>query len=112
MKKDVIFAPILLVIGVLLFMLKATGMTAHIAVSVIGIIVLAVYTATAKKYWRIPALEVIMRAFYGIALIIGVVIMNVHGIAALSIIHKASAALFVVLLVVLFVHKLTAVKKD
>ena len=111
MKKDFIFAPIMLAVGILLFLLKATGMTAHIAVSVIGIVVLAAYTATAKKYWKIPALEVIMRVFYGIALIIGVVIMNVHGIAALSIIHKASAALFVVLLVVLFVHKLIAAKK-
>jgi hypothetical protein len=52
-----------------------------------------------------------MRVFYGIALITGVVIMNVQGIAALAIVHKASAALFAVLLVVLFVHKLIAAKK-
>ena len=30
MKKDLIFAPVLLVIGVLLGLLKVTGMTAHI----------------------------------------------------------------------------------
>lgn len=112
MKKDFIFAPIMLAVGILLFLLKATGMTAHIAVSVIGIVVLAAYTASAKKDWKIPALEVTMRAFYGIALITGVVIMNVHGIAALSIIHKVSAVLFVVLLIVLFVHKLATAKRN
>ena len=57
MKKDFIFAPAMLLIGALLFLLRATG------------------------------------------------------IAALAIVHKASAALFVVLLIVLFVHKLLAAKK-
>ena len=110
MKKDMIFAPALLVIGILLFLLKATGMTAHIAISVVGILVLAAYTALTKKDWKIPALEILMRAFYGIALITGIVIMNVHGVAVLAVIHKASAALFVVLLAVLFAIKLRTKK--
>lgn len=111
MKKDFIFAPALLVIGVLLFLLRATGMTAHIAISVAGILVLGAYTALTVKEWKIPALEILMRACYGIALISGIVIMNVRGIAALAIVHKASAAVFVALLVVLFAHKLIAAKK-
>lgn len=111
MKKDLIFAPILLLAGVLLFLLDMTGMPAHIAVSVFGIVVLAVYTAVTKKEWKIPALEILMRAFYGIALITGVVMMNVKGIAAVAVAHKASAALFVVLLVVLFVIKAVANKR-
>ena len=111
MKKDLIFAPILLLAGVLLFLLDMTGMPAHIAVSVFGIVVLAVYTAVTKKEWKIPALEVIMRAFYGIALITGVVIMNIHGIVALSIIHKLSAALFVFSLAALLIHKLIVTRK-
>lgn len=106
MKKDLIFAPIMLLIGILLFLLKATGMTAHIAISVAGILVLGAYTAATRKTWKIPALEILMRACYGIALITGIVIMNVHGIAAVAIIHKASAAVFVVMLAVLFVLKL------
>ena len=110
MKKDMIFAPIMLVIGILLFLLRATGMAAHIGISVAGILVLAAYTAATRKTWKIPALEIIMRACYGIALITGIVIMNVHGIAALAIVHKASAAAFVVLLAVLFVLKLRAKK--
>ena len=110
MKKDLIFAPIMLIIGVLLFLLRATGMTAHIAISVLGIVTLAIYTIATKKEWKIPALEVLMRACYGIALITGIVIMKVHGIAALAIVHKAGAALFVLLLVALFVHKLVVKK--
>ena len=111
MKKDLIFSPALLIIGVLLFLLKATGMTAHIVVSAIGVLVLIAYTVLTKKEWKLPALEIIMRAFYGIALITGVVIMNVHGVAALSVIHKASAALFMAFIIVLLIHKAIINKK-
>lgn len=110
MKKNLIFAPVLLLIAIMLFLLKATGLTVHIVISVLGIVVLAAYTVATKKEWKIPALEVIMRVCYGIALITGVVIMNVHGIAAIAIAHKVSAALFTVLLAVLFVHKLLVKK--
>ena len=111
MKKDLIFTPAMLLIGVLLFMLKTTGMTAHIAISIIGLLVLIIYAVLTKKNWKIPALEIIMRVFYGIALITGAVIMNIHGIAALSIIHKPSAIMFIGLLIVLFIHKLATNKK-
>lgn len=110
MKKDLIFTPAMLLVGVLLFLLRATGMTGHIVISVIGVLVLIAYSILTKKDWKIPALEILMRVFYGIALITGIVIMNVHGIVALAVIHKASAALFVVLLVVLFVLKLRTKK--
>ena len=110
MKKDWIFAPILLVIGAALWLLKFTGLEAHIAISLLGLIGLIAYAVATKKEWKIPALEVIMRAFYGIALITGIVMMKVHGVAALGIVHKAGAALFALLLVVLFVHKLVTKK--
>ena len=110
MKKDMIFAPAMLLIGIALFLLRATGMTAHIAISVVGIMVLAAYTVATKKEWKIPALEILMRVCYGIALITGIVIMNVHGVAVLAVVHKVSAALFVVLLAVLFVLKLRVKK--
>ena len=35
MKKDLIFAPILLIVAVALFFLRLTGMTAHIIISVV-----------------------------------------------------------------------------
>ena len=111
MKKDLIFAPIMLLIGVLLFLLRATGMTAHIVISVIGVLALIAYTVLTKKEWKIPALEILMRAFYGVALITGIVIMNVHGIVALALIHKVSAVLFLAMLVVLLVSKAASNKQ-
>ena len=111
MKKDLIFAPSMLLVGAALFLLRFTGMPAHIAISVVGVLILAVYTALTKKEWKIPALEIVMRAFYGIALITGIVIMNVHGIVALAVIHKVSAVLFLALIVVLLVTKAVSNKK-
>ena len=109
MKKNILFLiPILLVV-VALFLLRATGMTAHIAVSVVGLVLLIAYTVATKKEWKNPALEILGRVCYGIALITGVVLMNVHGIAAISIIHKISAVLFVILLICAEIHK--AIKK-
>ena len=109
MKKDLIFAPIMLLIGVLLFLLRATGMTAHIAISAIGVLVLIIYAILTKKEWKIPALEIIMRVMYLLALISGIVL-KIKYIAVIGILHKIFAALFVVLLIVLFVQKLISKK--
>ena len=110
MKKDMIFAPAMLLIAILLFLYSATGLAAHIAIAVVGVLVLAVYTSATRKEWKTPALEISMRAFYGITLITGA-IANATDILALDIIHKAGAALFAVLLIVLTVKKLAAGKK-
>jgi hypothetical protein len=72
---------------------------------------LIAYTVLTKKEWKIPALEILMRAFYGVALITGIVIMNVHGIVVLALIHKVSAVLFLAMLVVLLVSKAASNKK-
>ena len=109
MKKNILFLIPMIIAMVLLFMLRATGMTAHIAVSVVGLVLLIAYTVATKKEWKNPALEILQRVCYGIALITGVVLMNVHGIAAISIIHKISAVLFVILLADVEIHK--AIKK-
>ena len=105
MKKNVLFLIPMIAVAILLFLLRATGMTAHIIVSVIGVLLLIAYAVATKKEWKCAALEIIERVFYAIALITGVVIMNVHGIAAISIVHKASAALFAILLIVCEIHK-------
>ncbi len=105
MKKDILFLiPMLLVVAAL-FLLRATGMKVHIAVSVIGLLLLVAYTIATKKEWRNSALEIFQRVCYGIALITGVVLMNVHGITVISIIHKISAVLFVILLICTEIHK-------
>ena len=109
MKKNLLFIIPMIVVAVLLFMLRATGMKVHIAVSVIGLALLIAYTVATKKEWKCPALEILQRVCYGIALITGVVLMNVHGIVAVSVIHKISAVLFAVLWIGIEVHK--AIKK-
>ena len=109
MKKKVLFLIPMIAAIVLLFMLRATGMKVHIAVSAIGLALLIGYTLATKKEWKCPALEILQRVCYAIALITGVVLMNVHGIAAVSIIHKISAVLFAILLIVCEIHK--AIKK-
>ena len=105
MKKDLIFAPILLVVGVLLGLLKVTGMPAHIVLSIVGVIALVGYTVLTKKEWKIPALEIGMRVAYGLALISGIVL-KIKYVAIIGIFHKIFATLFVASLVVLFILKL------
>ena len=112
MKKDLIFAPIMILVGAALCLLRFTGMTAHIAISVVGILVLAAYTALTVKQWKIRALEIAMRAFYGIALVSGIAIMNIHGIALISIVHKVSAVLFLAALIALLSYKAFSAKKN
>ena len=106
MKKKLLFLIPMIVVAVLLFMLRATGMKVHIAVSVVGLALLVAYTLATKKEWKSPALEILQRVCYGIALITGVVLMNVHGIAAISVIHKIGAVLFAILLIVCEIQKI------
>ena len=108
MKKNIVFSALILAVAALLCLLKVTGLTAHIILSVIGLALLVVYAVATKKEWKKPALEILMRVFYAIALITGVVVMNVPGVAVVAIVHKASAALFAVLHIVLFAQKVTA----
>ena len=108
MKKKLLLIP-MIILMVLLFMLRATGIKVHIAVSVVGLALLVAYTLATKKEWRNPAIEILQRVCYGIAIITGAILMNVHGAAAVSVIHKTSAVLFVLLLVVTEIHK--AIKK-
>ena len=109
MKKNVLFLIPMIIVATLLFLLRATGMAVHIAVGVIGLALLIAYTIATKKEWKIPALEITMRVFYAVALITGVVLMKEHGILAIAVVHKVSAALFAVLLVETGIHK--AIKK-
>ncbi len=106
MKKNLLFLIPMVIVAVLLFMLRTTGMTAHIAVSVVGLVILVAYALSTKKTWKCPALEIIHRVCYLVALITGVVLMKVHGVAALVIVHQVSASLFAVILVVCEIHKM------
>ena len=105
MKKDLSFIVPLALVAVLLFMLGITGIVAHIAVAVAGILVLVAYAMATKKEWKSPALEIVMRVFYAIAFVSGVVLMKVHGVVDLSLVHKISAVLFAVLFIANEIYK-------
>lgn len=49
MKKNLLFVIPMIAVAVLLFLLRATGMKVHIAVSVIGLVLLIAYTVATKK---------------------------------------------------------------
>lgn len=105
MKKNLLFIVPMLIVAVLLFMLRTTGIKVHIALSVVGLVLLIAYTLLTRKEWKKPVLEIILRVSYAIALITGGVLMNIHVNEILSNIHKVSAVLFVILLVGVEVHK-------
>ena len=105
MKKNLLFVVPLIAVAVLLFLFRATGIGVHIAVSAVGLVLLVAYTLATKKAWKIPALEILLRVCYAIALITGVVLLNVHDVAVLSIVHKIGAVLFAILLLVCEAHK-------
>ena len=111
MNKNKIFLVSMIAVSALLFLLRLTGMVPHIIISVLGLAIMIPFTLKTKAEWKKPALEILMRAFYGIALITGIVIMKVHGIAALAIIHKVSAVLFMAMIIVLLATKSAANKK-
>ena len=96
----------MVIVAVLLFMLRATGMTVHIALSVMGLVVLVTYALATKKSWKCPALEILHRVFYAIALISGIALKGGCTFAAMPIAHKAGAVLFAMLLIATEIHKL------
>lgn len=106
MKKGLIFVIPMVIVAILLFMLRTTGMKVHIVVSVVGLAVLVAYTIATKKEWKCLSFEILERVFYAIALITGVELIHVHGVVAISIVHKVSAALFVILLIVNEIYKM------
>ena len=105
MNKNRIFLAAMLVVALLLFLLRMTGMTAHILVSLLGLAVMIPFTLKTRKEWKIPALEVLMRVMYLVAIVTGGALMKIHGVAALGMVHKIGAALFAVLLLVLYIPK-------
>ena len=79
-------------------------MAAHIAVGVVGLVILIAYTIATKKAWKSKVLEILQRVCYAVALITGIVLMRVD-VKALSVVHRAGALLFVLLFVICEIHK-------
>ena len=105
MCKNRSFLISMVIVSSLLFLLRMTGLTVHIVLSVAGLAIMIPYTLATRKEWKKPSLEIIMRVMYFVAIVTGGLLMNMHGVAALGIVHKISAVLFAVLLLALYVPK-------
>lgn len=105
MNKNRFFLISMLAVTALLFLLRFTGLIPHIAVSVLGLAIMIPITLKTKSEWKIPALEIIMRVMYLVAIVSGGMLMKLFTVAALVIAHKVSAAAFLVLLLVLYIPK-------
>ena len=105
MNKNCIFMISMIAVSALLFLLRVTGLAAHIVVSVLGLVIMIPYTLKTKKEWTKTPLEILMRVMYLVAIVTGGVLMKVYGIPALGMVHKIAAALFLVLLLVLYIPK-------
>ena len=79
--KNKLFFFLMLAISILLFLLRVTGMAAHIALSVVGIVILVAFAVMNKKEWKKPALEILLRVLFAVAVITGIVILKGAGVA-------------------------------
>ena len=85
MKKNLFFFISMIIVSVLLFLLRYTGLVPHIVVSVIGLVLMISLTVKNTKSWKIPALEVIMRIAYFVAIVTGGLIMKIQNVPMLSV---------------------------
>ena len=105
MNKNFSFLVAMGVVCTMLSRLDTTGMMGHISTTLMGLVIMIPFTVATRKDWKTPALEVLMRVMYFVAIITGGVMMKIQGAAALNAAHKIAAALFAVLLLVLYIPK-------
>ena len=86
-----------------LVLLRVTGMTGHIVISLVALAIMLYCTFATKKNWKVPGLEIGYRGLYFIALATGFVMVIAKIGGVISIVHKVAAALFLVAYVVNFV---------
>lgn len=103
MKKLNLISFVAIVLSIIgLVLLKVTGMTGHIVISVAALAIMVACAILDRKNWKLPALEIAYRAAYLVALITGIVMIQAHIFGAVSIAHKAAAAVFAVLYIANF----------
>ena len=104
MKMNRFFLFSMIAVSLLLLVLGA-DMTAHIAVAVLGLAIMIFFTLKMKNEWTNPPLEGLMRLVYLSNMISGAAQMRVPEVPTLDMLHKACAALFLFLLLVLYIPK-------
>lgn len=105
-KKDSIFTALLLVIAALLFLLRVTGMGAHIAISVAGLAIIVISAVFKKGNGEKAVYKLLKFVLYAVAFVSGVLCMKFHGVAPIAIAHKISAVLFTALIVLTLIKNL------
>ncbi|MDO4739813.1 MAG: hypothetical protein Q4A66_04020 [Eubacteriales bacterium] len=110
MNKNAIYLISMLVVLAALFLFRMTGLTAHIVLSVIGLVLSVVFTAATRKEWTMPALEIAMRVLFVLAFISGLLLVKGVNAPIIGVLHKVFPVLFAVLLVALNAKKAFAKK--
>lgn len=100
MKKNLFYLIPLFIITVFLFLLNITGIKTHIILSAVALLLLVIYTFASRKKWTSPILEIFMRIFFVVAIITGIVLMNLESTNVIIVVHRFSAALFAVLMII------------
>ena len=111
MIGTILYTIIMLTISVLLFALKFTGMKIHIILGIGACVITIIYTLLIKRKLKESTkknivIEVLMRVFLALALITGFLLKPFGGIVVISIIHKISAIVFVILLSLINIKKI------
>lgn len=103
MKKLNVISFVAIVLSIIgLVLLKVTGMTGHIVISVAALAIMVVCAILDRKNWKLPALEIAYRLAYLIALITGIVMLQARIFGAVSLAHKIAAGVFAALYVANF----------
>lgn len=104
--KNKLFLPLMLLVSIALFLFRLTGLPAHVAVSVIGAVIMIAFAVMMRGESKKPVLDIIVRVLFALAFVSGVLVMRIHGVLALAIAHKVFAALFVVMLLVVYIPRM------
>ena len=116
MLKTILYTISMIIISVLLFLLKITGMKMHIVLGILALVITIAYTLSIKKEFKEFSkknivMEILMRICLAIALITGFLLKPFGTFLIVSIIHKLAAIIFTVILLVINIKKIFVDKK-
>lgn len=105
MNKNRFFLISMILISLMLLLEGMTGTTAHIIIALWGLVIMIVFTVKTKNEWTNASMEFLMRLAYLSELLTGIALMRVPEAGKLGMLHKSCAALFIILLLVLYIPK-------
>ena len=116
MIKTILYTIFMIIILILLFLLKVTGMKLHIVFGILALIITITYTLLIRKNLKEYSkksiiMEILMRICLAIALITGFLFKPFGTVFVISIIHKIAAIVFTILLLAININKIFIKKK-